>query len=986
MKEKNRGHVLIAWIKNIKRNQALSALLIALACAYDLNPLTNIRLKTWDRTFSSAVLSGISINTRIGHLYKFFFFYIPLFFVLALLLMTIIWKQRPKYEDHFTKFNIFLFFVVIVSYISKYTAKTTVTVSSITGSPLLNCLLIYIVLLSLIALIDQKQRLNFKDVVYLFLFFMIALITCNQMLDAKSMMLSMIVMSVVIIVGAFLVLRFVHSSHVIQILRNEMALILWLPALLRVVLEVLYFFVEKGAKMSDYYTYIGMTTVIYPIISLIIAYFMKNKQHSLRTFGYAGAIVSITMLVYFSIQYQYVFSYDSMAKMYELGNSTSTLDTYLYGKLPIIDYFPAHALGNVLTRLLYCVIHSDVNGVLMNPYEGLTSVIAFLILFYIMCQIFNQEIAVLYVLLFPGILDTIKWTSVCFLSIALLLKIMKKPTMRSYLLFWIGVLFCAFYSYDEGISLGLACIVAYLIACVLTKTWKQMRNFILSGCGIGILVLGLYGIYASMTGIPVVSRIKEWMSLSVGSSSSWATADFGDPSSFAFLMSYFVVPITALMLMIFVIARYIKSHKHLKLTTLTVAFAIAELLFINRGIVYHNLAVDGRVTSVLLNFIHWTVACYVLYKVSLEDGHGAAFENKRFLAFAKAMMIVILIECTAVTQMWPTAQSSLLAQGITASESWNLHNGTKNIGQKRIVYDQKTKTFIQRFEKVFDTLLTPKQTFIDFANVTSLYMFTGRTRPCYSAQSPSLLTGLYSQECFLKEVAQYDCPLAVLGTTQTHYLQAMAAVPHHIRYYLIAEYIYRGYRPLVNFGEFSIWCKKNNYGKYKNQLTKANLDQTVYKLVDYGYDFTTTVRDDAGSMDDFYKPYHAFDLGEIPYLWANKDQKQAIHNRVLTTITAKSNNTYSFKGSQFVDQKKGNYLRIDLTNASKKSQSTTIVFYDSKHTGAKFKYSFKVRPGKHAYLIRVSQDYFWGVYNIDHINLSTNKNINVDTLSVLEGD
>ena len=56
---------------------------------------------------------------------------------------------------------------------------------------------------------------------------------------------------------------------------------------------------------------------------------------------------------------------------------------------------------------------------------------------------------------------------------------------------------------------------------------------------------------------------------------------------------------------------------------------------------------------------------------------------------------------------------------------------------------------------------------VDFANITSMYLLTGRERPCYVGQTPSLLTDLYSQECYLRQIEEHDCPLAVLGTTET---------------------------------------------------------------------------------------------------------------------------------------------------------------------------------------------------------------------------
>ena len=89
--------------------------------------------------------------------------------------------------------------------------------------------------------------------------------------------------------------------------------------------------------------------------------------------------------------------------------------------------------------------------------------ISLYVLFFIVRHIFDEHIAILYVLLFPGSIIGIKWISVCGLSVIMLLHIYKKANVKSYIGFWIATLVGAFYTYDEGISLGVACILAYLI-------------------------------------------------------------------------------------------------------------------------------------------------------------------------------------------------------------------------------------------------------------------------------------------------------------------------------------------------------------------------------------------------------------------------------------------------------------------------------------------------------------------------------------------
>ena len=140
-------------------------------------------------------------------------------------------------------------------------------------------------------------------------------------------------------------------------------MLMWLPMFMRLTLEGMYFLVEKGRNTQNYLTHISRVSIIFVVVALSIAFLLRNKDKKMVTFGYIGALTSITTVLSFSYAYQYVWNYSGFANLYELGNGTVAMDTIMYGKLPIVDYFSAHALGDVWTKILYCVIHNDINGI-----------------------------------------------------------------------------------------------------------------------------------------------------------------------------------------------------------------------------------------------------------------------------------------------------------------------------------------------------------------------------------------------------------------------------------------------------------------------------------------------------------------------------------------------------------------------------------------------------------------------------------------------
>lgn len=963
----------------LDKNTIFMGIVFAVAVSYYINPLNSIDLENWDRTFCSAILSGYSIDKRIGNFYRLFFLYMPVLSVVFSCIAGILFKHREKYKEYFATLNPLLVLVTFVSYISRFTADNT----DIVDNNLMLCFIVFYIAVFVISIIDIKQTIAFSEIVKVYTLFI-----CNAMLlsifgKAKDYLIYAVLAGMIAIVYSVIINHEKINEKVSSSVRLFAYFAMWLPATARISLEGLYYLNEKGRHTQDYYTHVLQAIIVVAVIFAIISVLGRNHINKFKTFGYIGAIFSVTIISYFQFAYQYTWSYGSFANIYEKGNQAVGMDTILFGKLPIIDYFSAHAIGDVLSSIFYCIIHKDINGILVNPYGWIMTGLAYSILFVMVKNLFDDDKSILYVLLFPGIIGGIKWISVCGIAVMMLIYIYKNQRIRDYFCFWLAVLFGAFYTYDEGISLGLACIGAFVVIMLINKEKNQLVHFFISGVVIGGIALAFYITYAVITGVHIVSRMKEWLSVSVGSSSSWATASFGDQTTLAFLVAYFVVPMTAVLLLVIILIKYIKNREHDLVVLLTVAYALAELLYITRTIVYHNLAVCMGRTGVCLNFIHWTVSLFVLYKLSENN----KTDNERFFGWIGSMFAVMLLECCMVTQLFPGSESVLAYNALRMAEDWELSDGyTDNIDKNRIVLDDSSQLLVNQFRTVFDTVLTDDQTFVDFANVTSVYMLTDRRRPCYVGQSPSLLTNMYSQECFLREIKEYNCPLAVLGTTYTSYLQQMGGIPHNLRYHRIAEYIYENYRPLVAFGEIAIWCEKDCFDDYKAKLSSIDMDTMGYTFIDYGYDFTTQYEDDNGNTLYDYKPYHSYDMGKVPYLWANMDDYGAISNKILLEIEQKQDDSYMFEGSQKVVNSKGNYLTFSCNNSLEDDVQMHIVLYDSSEDGARIEYYFNAVSGDNDYVIRISEDYFWDIFNIDTIIFEENESVTVTDFKVLEGD
>lgn len=967
------------FFKEIDARIVFIAVVTTMMAVYYVNPMKNVGVAEWDRTFSSALFAGFSINKRIQHFFLLFLFIIPVVYILSIFGYGILFRIRETYKDIFFNVCAVIFFPVSAAYISRYSPEiVAIGINEI----VLLTLASFLIILVEIAILDSGSMFSDCDIYFFCIAYMIAISSINIMLRVQTLK-SISITSAIFFVYFFIIIETRGGRKLFPLVQNIICLLMWLPFFICILIEGLYYLNEKGITVVRYYTNVCKMVFVFLVLSILIGVKFREKVNYFISAGYVGAIFSLAALKYFSHAYQYTWSYLDYANTYEMGNMAVAADTLWSGKIPVVDYFSAHALSDVWTRILYCVLHLDDKGILVDPYGWIVHLIALLILFCIVQKLFNRDVAILFVCVFPFSMDTIKGITICFIPIALLLWILKKKNLeiKSYLGFWSLVLVNAFLRYDEGWGLGIACILAYCIIVIVQKKWEYLKLFMATGVCVGSIALVLYFVYCGFNGISAITRLTEWLSVSLGSNSTWATSSFGDASTFEFLLCYFIAPMCAIGILIIIIVQFIKRKTYPALAGITMAFAIAELLFIPRGIKFVNLYVCQGKSSVILNFIHWTVSSFVLYELSIRE----KTDGRRLLTWMSSFGIVILAEGALVTGVLPTSNAILYAGAAYNSETIKLSNDMSYLrGQERIVYDEQTVAFINQFQQVFDTLLDEDETFLDFANVTSLYMLTGRERPFYVGQSPSLLTDLNSQKCFLDEISQYKVPLAVLGTTDVSYTQQMVGVPHNIRYYTIAEYIYKNYRPLILAGDFAIWCEKEVYESFHDILKENNFDGKGYQFVDYGYDkITCSLREDERTD---YRPFHQFGLGMLPYIWANNDDYDAITNSKLVEIYSDILNIYKFEGSQAVDRSKGNYLAFECTNPGTDDISVGILLKDSKNEDRFFEYNFTVVPGNNSYMIRVSQDYFWDVFNIDSIEFFDTSECVLDNVRILEGD
>ena len=731
--------------------------------------------------------------------------------------------------------------------------------------------------------------------------------------------------------------------------------------------ELFFTLLEKG--MVDFAPIYGVYAT--SALFFFLVFFKKGnvrffpREISERGF-YAGALLSFVALAYFKVSYYHVLPYilENYQGFYEYGNFLGAIDSLARGKIPVVDYFSAHALSEVFSKIIHGVIHGSYVGALADPYRAFICYsCGGLALFLVLSKLWGPFFAFSLVCLFPLNSNAFLFVDVCLVALPLHFWLYRKNSVAKFLLFWFLMALLAFYKYDTGIAFGIAAIFGVCVLLMCRRDWRGFVKFILSGILVSIALLCFYFICCRMNGIDAVARMKEWISLTLHSNPYWALEQLSPMNmSLSFVAAYYFFPLAESFVVYYVIIDSFRKRNLEVSAALSLLFSVVGLFLLMRTFIFHTLLnTQGRGSLIF---------CYGVFALLFFAAHLL----KNFLSAGVTKMVWLLLTAAAVwlcnlpNHFLPDSTNVFASRAVSSIASVRSEIQKDVPRVERFSLDDTLSRYAVEWNTVLSAILTERETFLDFANVPLLYALTERVRPFYSAQSPGLLTDLYSQEMFLKEIEAHEVPVAITGFNDKEYLQSVAKVPHHVRYYKIAEYLYAHYRPLVRFGDFVIWCKPERYEDYVRKLG--------------------AVRDVSLELeDDGYEPngaYHFFDLKWNPYIWANLDKFNAAGNAVLENAQGTDDGRLQFRGSQMYPVSLGNYVAVEIESPEEFARAR-ILFSESGGEQSQYGYAFDLKKGLQKYLIRSSQDYNWFAYNINTVQLECGA-CTIRRVQILQGD
>lgn len=128
---------------------------------------------------------------------------------------------------------------------------------------------------------------------------------------------------------------------------------------------------------------------------------------------------------------------------------------------------------------------------------------------------------------------------------------------------------------------------------------------------------------------------------------------------------------------------------------------------------------------------------------------------------------------------------------------------------------------------------------------------------------------------------------------------------------------------------------------------------------------------------------HKYNLGNIPYIWANYD-KINIKDKQEQMILSEDNNMYNFNT---IDKSEGNYIYINSTSENDGTMTLQLGKNSDDNFEPLVQYNFQLNNGnKNNYLIRISSDFMWYSGEINAIRVTSDNNSKINNMSILKGD
>ncbi|TYA11814.1 hypothetical protein FRY98_13745 [Paenibacillus faecis] len=560
--------------------------------------------------------------------------------------------------------------------------------------------------------------------------------------------------------------------------------------------------------------------IITAVFAAIVIYFILKKKNKLFQIGIKPLVYNFYIPLAL-ITFTFIIAQPAKMSLvgneyFEMANHGLSVDhLFRYGSLPIIETFDAHFLSNQFFAYLYSVL----NG--YEPwaaflYDKYIMVLYILVLYFVLRHQIGEIHSFFFIISFT-LLERL--FNIYFLFSAFLVFILykyfstKRNTTKNSILLWIVAVLLCIYRLDLGVAALFAGILTFIVLTYIEKRRSEVLKFLVSGAVVGSFFVILFIILCILKGINPISRLIELITVCL-SNQNWAYTNAGDNNLLAYSLTYYVFPFLVVLLLGFIFIKFIFVKRDLiksnqKNFIMFSFFSLFYLFNISRGIVRHSLA-EGTMNIALGTFTLSVLSFLVI--VSSE-------KRKTINFFVFSLILVILTNINIASF---SGNFSIAAQAVASPNYQSQYMDVYSFEKTRVNGD--IPNDIEELKNIFDVFLSQGETYFDFSSSNYLHSIVGRKNPVYVNQSPLMLSGNRTQKMALNEIKSTK-PIFVLMPISGKPWSYIDGIAVDFKYYMISEYIYEHYTPLIRLNNFDVYCLKENKMNLLEKLNKKGLLQ-----------------------------------------------------------------------------------------------------------------------------------------------------------------
>jgi hypothetical protein len=692
--------------------------------------------------------------------------------------------------------------------------------------------------------------------------------------------------------------------------------------------------------------FVGLISVIY-LIYLIFPLNKKLKAKSnyqLTAYYFVpAALVSCLIFIYY---YPYI---DQPIDIFELANpANAQLQIFKFSEIPFVDFMSSHMFSEQFYGVIYNLIYGYSGKLDFMSYTFLSYFVYYLLVYFFLLKLTKSPFYILSFLVFFPFL-TILINNHLFVSIIILFSVhlvIKKQTIKNYLLLFFWTISLFFWRLDTGTA-GLLSLVLFLPIIFYTSPIKLNLKSLIQSLSIAVL----FGI--GIVSVVLFFRTPDELLNNFQNALHYASAAQGHGyshlSSFypqQFYILYLLFPIIAIASILYSIVRLKNVQENRFITYSLQASIFLFLIFLTnfqRGLVRYGFFEYNHFVTSSTFYI-----ALVLLLISFVNSANIA---KKMALFATISYLLVLILQYFQLNHGMSKLDSLL----TDSKIRKIDTYLKNDEFKGKIIDNEefAKENYLSFKRFMNDHYDENKTFMDFSNTPMLYFNTQRNVPSYFCQNLQNTIDDFSQLQHIKTIPTSKVPVVVYSNYPTTWFDRTDEVPNAMRQYLIAEYIYKHYKPFGIINKHSIWVSKNS--KIKNEGIEKDTLITQPQV------------------------YHYKNAAAFMYNHFIEENLKSIQKLKMKSFNSPDTSAnYSVSISKKINQLSGVLMSVELDHNIPNSEIKLELVKNKEIVGTVL---FTTNEKDKKYMVRISNQYFWFLKQPSSIQLTKLAQYKVKSIS-----